>query len=260
MRILYIGDVMGRPGRSTVGKILPNLVKEKDIDFVLAQSENVSHGKGFLPNHMRELTEYGVDFFTGGNHSFEKPQILKALAEEDKPVVGPANIVGDEFPKGWKIAKTKKGNVLVISLLGSIFPEVFEIYNPLRIVDDILAKNETEEIDEIVVNLHGDYSSEKMMLGHYLDGRVSLVVGDHWHVPTADARILPGGTGYITDVGMCGSLESSLGIEFRGMVARWRDNEKTKQDIAEDKPWQFNAVLFDSDKKTIEYIREIIRG
>lgn len=257
MRILYIGDVMGRTGREAVAKVLPKLKVEEEIDFVAAQAENVSHGKSILPNHMEELHGYGVDFFTGGNHTFERPQILSALSNPDSPVIGPANMLGEYPATGVKIWQVSAGRVLVVSLLGSVFPNPFEIENPLKKIDEILAQS--KEYDAAVVNFHGDFSSEKMMMGHYLDGRVDLVVGDHWHVPTADARTLPKGTGYVTDVGMCGSLESSLGIDYSVTIPRWRDGEKTKQLMSEARPWQFNAVLFDTDSREIKSIRSIIK-
>lgn len=257
MKILYIGDIMGRIGREMLAETLPGLIEEKAIDFVVAQSENVSHGKGMLPKHMAELKACGVDFFSGGNHSFKRPQLLSALENPIEPVIGPANATGDYPGLGWKIAETELGKVLVVTLLGSVFPPDLEISSPLKRIDEILEETKDEQLVARVVNIHSDYSSEKVMMGNHLDGRVDLVVGDHWHVPTADARMLPKGTAHITDVGMCGTLDSSLGIEFEVTIPRWYDGQKTKQVMAEALPWQFNAVLADTDKKTIEQIRII---
>ena len=242
MNILYVGDVMGRPGRETIARILPDLRKKHDIDLVIAQSENVSHGKAMTPAHMDELMGYGVDFFTGGNHSYKRELLHARKADPNSPVVGVANCVGDFPGKGYKTVETEKGKVLVVSLLADVFPEDIEIQSPLRVIDEILDEA-PDDLSAIVVNVHGDWSSQKVMAGHYLDGRVSVVVGDHWHVPTADARVLPKGTGHITDVGMVGVLNSSLGIELDMTVPRWRDEVHTKQVIAQEPPFQFNALL-----------------
>lgn len=257
MKILYIGDIMGRAGRETVAEVLPGLVEERELDFVLAQSENTSHGWSILPAHMKELQKAGVDVFTGGNHSFRRPQILDAIANPAEPIIAPANMVSEHANDGWHIADTENGKVLAVSLLGSVFPE-YEIINPLQKIDEILELHSDEDFAAIVVNLHADYSSEKVQIGHYLDGKVTMVVGDHWHVPTADARILPKGTAHMTDVGMCGSLNSSLGIELSSTIPRWRDGAKTKQDMADAKPWQFNALFFDQELNKVEHIRRII--
>ena len=139
---------------------------------------------------------------------------------------------------------------MCVSLLANVFPEDLEISSPLVRIDEILQKHSGDKLAAIVVNMHGDWSSQKVMAGHYLDGRVTMVVGDHWHVPTADARVLPEGTAHITDVGMVGTLNSSLGIDFSVTIPRWRDGEHTKQDMAEDPPFQFNALLVKGATKT----------
>ncbi len=242
MNILYIGDIMGRPGRDVVKKLLPNLIKIKKIDFVVAQSENVSHGKGMSPRHMDELMVAGVDCFTGGDHSWDKPNLVDRLKDPTSPVIRPANVI-DRPGIGSIIIEKNNKKVLVASLLGSVFPEKLAIDNPLLVIDKILDDCAEQELDAVVVNLHGDYSSEKRVIGYYLDGRASIVVGDHWHVQSADAMILPNGTAHITDVGMCGTLHSSLGIELEQIIPRWRDSVKTKQVIASEAPFQFSALL-----------------
>jgi len=262
MNILYIGDIMGRPGRETVNRLLPGIKKELKIDFVVAQAENVSHGKSMTPSHMDELMKSGIDFFTGGNHSHKRANLHERLADKSHPVIGVANAVGDYPGEGFKIINTKKGDILVCSLLANVFPEDLEISSPLKRIDEILESTQDEELAAIIVNIHGDWSSQKVMAGHYLDGRVSVVVGDHWHVPTADARVLPKGTGHITDVGMVGSLNSSLGIKFSSTIPRWRDDAHTKQEMDEESPFQFNALLARgvsrSGAKSVELIRREI--
>jgi 2',3'-cyclic-nucleotide 2'-phosphodiesterase len=243
MNILYLGDIMGSPGRAVVARLLPDLRKKYSVDLVIAQAENVSHGKGMSPGHFRELQLAGVDFFSGGNHTIERPAITPLLADSDKPVIAPVNQDGVDPAWGAKRISTKKGDALVVSLLGEVFPKPVASRNPLTVIDDILAGPLAQGTAAIVVNFHGDLSSEKRVIGYYLDGRVSMVVGDHWHVPSADAMVLPGGTAHMTDVGMCGTLHSSLGVSKEIIIARWRDGAKIRNDIAVGPPYQLNGLL-----------------
>lgn len=248
--ILYLGDVMGRPGRDIVRALLPTLRKQHNVAVVLAQAENVSHGKGLTPGHMKELQEAGVDFFTGGNHTIERPTTLTLLEDSNSPVIAPINQAGVKPAWGAKILETPHGSLLVASLLGSTFPQMAgPAINPLKAIDELLAAQQKDHI-ACIVNFHGDFSSEKRVIGYYLDGRVSAVVGDHWHVPTADAMILPGGTAHITDVGMCGTLHSSLGVTKEIIVSRWRDGAAVRNEIAEGGPYQLNALLVTINKTT----------
>lgn len=248
MNILYIGDIMADPGIETVGAVLPKLRKDKNVDIVIAQAENVSSGKGMTVADKKRLQKAGVDFFTGGNHTPALEELHNLLADNNQPVIGPANMHGCPG-RGWKYLDSPQGKVLIVSLLGQTFGNrKYEIDNPLSTIDKILAENKEVERAATIVNFHGDYSSEKRIIGYYLDGRVTAVIGDHWHVPTADALILPKGTAHITDVGMCGSLHSSLGVELGAVIPRWRDGIKNTNDLATEKPWQFNAVLIESGK------------
>lgn len=245
MNILYIGDIMATAGIEVVEGLLPNLVREHGIDFVIAQSENVSDGRSMTPDDMQRLQTAGVDFFTGGNHTPKRSEIHPLLEDESAPVIGPANM-HDCPGKGWKVARKNNKTLLVISLLGETFsmsrPPI-DKDNPLHAIDEILRLNEGVERDATIVNFHGDFSSEKRIIGYYLDGRVTAVVGDHWHVPTADAMVLPNGTAHITDVGMCGTLHSSLGVSLQSVIPRWRDGIQTRNDMETAGPRQFNAVL-----------------
>jgi 2',3'-cyclic-nucleotide 2'-phosphodiesterase len=251
---------MGAPGREMVADVLPGLIKERAIDLVIAQAENVSHGVGMTPQHMQELMSKGVDVFTGGNHTYKKSGLHDFLKDDDQPVIGPANLPVTPG-KGYKFINTAYGDVLVVSILGTIFPlkEHEEIENPLQKIDTILHEVSGRKIIGTIVNFHGDWSSEKIVFGQYLDGRVTLVVGDHWHVPTADARVLPKGTGFISDVGMTGALNSCLGVKSDLIIARWRDGVRNKNELEDKRPYQFNAVLLESNDqsglaKKIEHI------
>lgn len=250
MKILYVGDVMGEVGLAVVEQVLPKLKREKKIDFVIAQAENVTEGRGITPADFARLKKAGVDFCTGGNWSGWREEIYPALNDANQPIIRPANYPPHTPGLGWKYAETLKGKVLVISLLGKIVGRDAdkEVDNPLRVIDEILKSQKDVERVATVVNFHGDFSSEKVVIGHYLDGHVTVVVGDHWHVPTADARVLPGGTAHQTDVGMCGVLDSSLGVTFESVIPRWRDERQTRNVLETKGPRQFNAVLVESDK------------
>jgi metallophosphoesterase (TIGR00282 family) len=251
LRLLYLGDIMGSPGRELIAAKLSQLRAKHKIDIVIAQAENVSHGKSMTPGHMRGLQAAGVDFFTGGNHTIERPALLPLLSDPFEPVIAPMNQPGVEPDWGIKILHTEHGDVLVMSVLGTTFPELDQpIGNPLKAVDAALNAVAGQKFAAKIVNFHGDFSSEKRVIGFYLDGRVSVVVGDHWHVPTADAMILPGGTAHMTDVGMCGTLLTSLGVSKEIIIARWRDGAKNKNDIAEGGPYQINGLIIEIDPKT----------
>lgn len=263
MKILYIGDVMAAIGMRAVEAVLPRLTSEHGIDFVVAQAENVSEGKGLSVADYERLRAAGVHAFTGGNHTPSRSESTALLEDMATPVVGPANMVDCPGP-GYKLVNTPKGGVLVVSLLGSIVGKHADVpvENPLKKIDEILAVVPRDSYVASVVNLHGDFSSEKVVFGHYLDGRMSLVVGDHWHVPTADAQVLPKGTAHITDVGMCGSLDSSLGVTFDSIIPRWRDGYVTRNVLEQGGRQQFCAVLAEVDETTgrarsIVQIREV---
>ena len=264
MRILYVGDVMAEMGMLAVERVVPGLRVAEGIDLVIAQAENVSEGKGLKVADYERLRNAGVDAFTGGNWTPARKETALLLEDPDVPVVGPANMHDCPGP-GYKYAETKQGKVLIVSLLGKIVGRDAEkpVDVPLQKIDQILAEQAAIPRVATVVNMHGDYSSEKVVIGHYLDGKVSVVVGDHWHVPTADTRVLSGGTAHQTDVGMCGSLDSSLGVTLASVIPRWHDNKQTKNVLETAGRLQFNALLVDVDEKTglttaARAIREIL--
>jgi metallophosphoesterase (TIGR00282 family) len=252
MNILYLGDIMAEPGIKVVEKLLPDLRQEHNIDLVVAQAENLSDGKGIRPADMQRLQKVGVDFCTGGNHTFHRPEIFPALEDMSQPIIRPANYPEGTPGRGYKYITTPKGKVLVISLLGQIVGKDADkpMDNPLKIVDSILEEQKGVKLAATIVNFHGDFSSEKRIIGYYLDGRATIVVGDHWHVPTADASVLPKGTAHQTDVGMCGSLDSSLGVSFKSLIPRWRDGYVTRNEIETDGRMQLNALLVTSNDQT----------
>ena len=245
MKILYIGDIMGEPGIETVRMVLPEIKKQHQPDLVIAQAENVTDGKGLSKADFNRLRDLGIDFCTGGNWTLNLDELTDYLNDPQQPVIRPANYPAGTPGRGWKYVDTTKGKVLVISLLGQIVGRDADkpVDNPLQVIDQILEENAGVSKVATVVNFHGDYSSEKRVIGYYLDGRVSAVIGDHWHVPTADAMVLPKGTAHITDVGMCGAIHSSLGVKTETIIKRWRDGQINKNEMETVGPMQFNAVL-----------------
>ncbi len=250
MKILYVGDVMGQAGRETLAKVLPTIKMQHAVELVIVQAEN-SHDNGKSPSasDVAAMQAAGADFFTGGNHSFANKETNVLYDDPDAPLIRPAN-VEDVHGAGYKIIDCAGKRLLVCSLLGQIVGgQKYKVANPLTAVDDILGK-QYGNFDVAVVNFHGDFSSEKVVIGHYLDGRVAAVIGDHWHVPTADAMILPKGTAHITDVGMVGALHSSLGIKSEVIIERWKSNSQSKNEMELAGPFQFNAVLIEIDPAT----------
>lgn len=254
---------MGEPGLRVVEHVLPHLKQERQIDLVIAQAENVSEGKGITRADFARLQAMGVDFCTGGNWSLFREDIYPALSNPSDPIVRPANYPEGTPGLGYKYVRTAAGGVLVVSLLGQIVGRDAEkpLDNPLQVIDRILAQELHTDHVATIVNFHGDFSSEKRVIGYYLDGRVAMVVGDHWHVPTADAMILPHGTAHITDVGMCGALDSSLGVKLDVIIRRWQSGQPSRNELETTGRMQFNALYVQIDKDglatSVEHIQLI---
>jgi metallophosphoesterase (TIGR00282 family) len=252
MNILYVGDVMAEAGLNLIEKILPKVRNEHNVDLVIAQAENLSDGKGVRVKDFRRLQNAGVDFCSGGNHTLFRDETNQLLEDPNEPIIRPANYPSSVPGLGYKYVETPKGKVLVVSLLGQIVGKDADkpTDNPLSVIDAILDREKDVQRVATIVNFHGDFSSEKRIIGYYLDGRVSAVIGDHWHVPTADAEVLPKGTAHMTDVGMCGSLDSSLGVKFDSLIKRWRDGIQNRNVMETTGRMQFNALLIEVDPKT----------
>lgn len=257
MKILYIGDIVAKIGRRAVTQVLPKLIEEKQIDFVIAQAENMSTGNGISKKALEEMKSAGVNFFTGGNHSFRNPEGVELMQDPKNNIIRPANYPDDTPGKGWQIVQTPFGKILVINLIGQTFNGP-ELQHPLGILDEILRQNELEKLAATLVDFHGDLTSEKVAIGFYLDGKVSAVVGSHTHVPTADARVLPNGTAHISDVGMTGPIDSVLGVKKEIIIDRWLGKSKVKFDWPKTGEVRFSAVLIDiasrNKSKSIEQI------
>lgn len=210
LRILALGDIVGRPGRMVVHQRLPEIIRTRKADLVIANGENIAGGSGITPNLFHKLRSYGIDVVTLGDHVYKRLDIVPTLTASER-VIRPANLSSHAAGRGWTVIETNAGvKVGVFCLLGRIFMNM-PAGDPFECADRILADHLPPDVKVRVCDMHAEATSEKVAMGHHLDGRVGLVFGTHTHIPTADARILPGGTAAITDVGMCGPYDSVLG-------------------------------------------------
>lgn len=210
LRILCLGDVVGRPGRQAVHDKLPGLVREKRVDLVVANAENIAAGSGITQNLFGKLRSYGVDVVTLGDHVYRKMDIVPMLAASER-LVRPANLSPQAVGRAFTVVTTNSGvPVGVFCVLGRIFMNQMPADDPFAAADRVLAQI-PKHVRVCVAEVHAEATSEKVAFGHYVDGRCSLVVGTHTHIPTADAKVLERGTAYITDLGMCGPYDSVLG-------------------------------------------------
>ncbi|AZR72580.1 metallophosphoesterase [Anoxybacter fermentans] len=210
MKILCIGDIVGRPGRRAVRELLPKIKEKHKIDLVLANGENAAGGVGLTRKVTEELLSYGIEIITLGNHTWDNREIFKFIDDDQLPLVRPANYPPKTPGKGYRIFEYEEARIGIINMLGRVFLGDFDC--PFRTFDQIYEKIK-DETDFILVDFHAEATAEKMAFGWYLDGRATAVFGTHTHIQTADERILPGGTGYITDLGMTGPIDSVIGVK-----------------------------------------------
>ncbi len=246
MKILFVGDIFGRPGRIVASSCVPALVQERAIDFVIVNGENTAGGFGVTENCVRKLFAYGIDVITSGNHIWDRSE-AEMLLNENQCLLRPANYPPGAPGNGDIIAEAANGvSVGVINLQGRIFMPPIDC--PFRAADRILERMRTET-QVIIVDFHAEATSEKIALGWYLDGRVSAVLGTHTHVTTADERVLPEGTAYITDVGMTGPHKSIIGVKVEQSIKRITSQRPVRFSPATE--WlMFSAVLIDIDDST----------
>lgn len=245
MKILTIGDIFGRIGRDSVFAVLDRM--GDGVDFVIANAENASHGRGLTKPVYEELKSAGINVFTMGNHVWGCPDIESVMRYNDD-VIRPANFEGDIPGCGSTVITAKNGvRVGVINLIGRTYMQG-PIASPFLIADSEIEKLK-EKADVILVDFHAEATSEKMALGYYLDGRVSAVFGTHTHIQTADAKVLPKGTGYITDLGMTGPEHSVLGLDKNTIIKRFINGMPQKFTVATGKG-QFCGAIFEIDENT----------
>lgn len=246
MNILFIGDIVGSPGRKAIKELLPKLKKKHSIDFVIANAENASGGSGVTPKSIAELFSYGIDVLTGGDHIFRRKESLEAFNMERR-LLRPAN-----FPKGapgagmgiFDAGGGKK--VAVINLAGRVFMPALDC--PFAAARELVAAA-SRETNMIVVDIHAEATSEKIAMGYFLDGMASAVVGTHTHVQTADETILPKGEAYISDAGMCGPFDSVLGRRVEDVLERFLTAMPVHLNVAEGNI-QLHGALIDIDEDT----------
>ena len=242
MRILMIGDIIGRPGRQALKAILPELRQELSIDFVIANGENTAGGFGITSDTAYELLDNGVDLLTSGNHIWDQKEIIPYM-DEGLPLIRPAN-----YPNAPGRGYLIYDGIMVLNLMGRVFMPALDC--PFRTADAILDEvAESENPKVIIVDFHAEATSEKQGLGWYLDGRVSAVLGTHTHVGTVDAKILPKGTAYLSDVGMTGPVNSVIGSNVGDVLERFLTGLPQRLNVASG-PSILNSALMDIDPET----------
>ncbi len=253
INVLFIGDVVGEPGLRIVEMLLPNFKKMYNVDFCIANGENVADGKGITPETAQRLFKAGVNVITTGNHVWDKLQFVKDYLINEPNILRPLNYPKGTYGKGYVVYSLPSKNIkiAVINLQGRVF--LYPIDCPFRTAEMALAKI-SKETKIIIVDMHADATAEKMAMGWYLDGRVSAVVGTHTHIPTADGRILPGGTAYITDIGMTGPYDSVIGMEKRSSILRFLYQTPHKYEVAQNDV-KFSSVLISIDAETGKALR-----
>jgi metallophosphoesterase (TIGR00282 family) len=252
--ILFIGDVVARAGRRVVRDLLPGLRDELGLDFVVANGENAAGGIGITPKEADELFAQGIDVITLGNHTYRHREVWPYL-DERANILRPANYLRTQPGRGTCVVERDGASLGVVNLSGNLY---MQAGSPAFVTIDE-ALREVQGADHVLVDMHAEATSEKIALGWYLDGKVTAVVGTHTHVPTADARVLPGGTAYITDVGMTGARGGVIGVKREQSIATMRSHMPQRYDAADEDPW-LNAVLIrTSQRRRAEAIEPVLR-
>jgi metallophosphoesterase (TIGR00282 family) len=242
VRILFVGDIVGGLGRRTLIALLPGLRDRLAPDFTVVNAENAAGGTGITAKISRELFAAGVDVITLGNHAYRHREVYEYLDLEPR-ILRPANFLMSQPGHGWCVVGSEPSRLGVVSLSGNLF---MNAARPAFTEADAAVRALSEQCEQIIVDIHAEATSEKVGLGWYLDGRVTAVVGTHTHVPTADARILPGGTAYISDVGMTGPRGGVIGVKKELAIEAMLTRMPVKFQTSDEDPW-LNAVLVQAD-------------
>ena len=262
MRLLFCGDVVGRAGRRAVAEHVPELRRALELDFVVANGENAAGGFGITRTVADELFDSGVDVITTGNHVWDQREALTLLPREPR-LLRPINFPPDTTPgAGFGVYETQRGErVLAVNVMGRLFMD--PLGDPFAAVAEALDAHELGvSVDAVVIDVHAEASSEKQALAHFVDGRASLVVGSHTHVPTGDAQILPGGAAYQTDAGMCGDYDSVIGSDKAMWVQKYRTKMPVGRIPPADGPGTLCAVCVETDPATglARDVHPVVRG
>ncbi len=248
MKVLAVGDVCSHDGCEYALKMIPIIKREENIDFVIVNGENSAVGNGITPDSAKTLFAAGADVITGGNHTLRRKEFFDCL-ENNPFVLRPHNLKEAEVGNGYCLFDMGKYTAAVINLSGQIYLERVNADNPFACADELIQKAKDDGAKFIFVDFHAEATSEKRAMGFYLDGRVSAVFGTHTHVQTADAQILPNGTGYITDLGMTGVINSVLGVKSDIIINRLKNNDMSRFEQASGK-CMLNGCIFDIDQTT----------
>jgi len=244
VKILFVGDVFGQPGRTALAAWLPGFRESAAVDFVVVNGENAANGAGITSKLARRLLEAGADVLTTGNHVWRQREVFSFLSSDER-IVRPANYPPGAPGRGLTVRPAVDGTpVAVVNLAGNLYMDTG--LSPFRLVDQLVDEAHVRAAT-VLVDLHAEATSEKVAMGHYLDGRVTAVVGTHTHVQTSDARLLPGGTAYITDVGMTGPLESVIGVRTDIIIQRFTSEMPQRFEVAEEGPVRLNAVVISAE-------------
>ncbi|MCC5464465.1 TIGR00282 family metallophosphoesterase [Pelosinus baikalensis] len=254
MNVMMIGDICGQPGRRTAAHYIPLLKKKYNLDLIIANGENSAGGVGITAHVLEELLELGIDCITTGNHVWDKKEVFNFI-DTEKRLIRPANYPPGTPGKGYHILSMNNYKIAVINLLGRVFMPPIDC--PFRTADQILSEIK-DRCEIIIIDFHAEATSEKLALGYYLDGQVSCIVGTHTHIQTADERILPEGTAFISDIGMVGSWNSILGVDKEPVIQKFLTGLPTKFTVASGSETIFCAVIIKIDPSTNK-ISEIIR-
>jgi metallophosphoesterase (TIGR00282 family) len=254
LRVLFIGDIVGSPGRAGLAAAMPDLRRDHSPSLVIANGENIAGGLGITEKTAAELFDAGVDVITTGNHVYRHADAYEFL-DRDERVVRPANYLASNPGRGWTVVRVGDRRVAVVNLSGSVQLDVARL--PFTDVDGLLDRLDGE-VDAVIVDFHAEVTSEKVAMGWHLDGRVAACLGTHTHVPTADARVLPGGTAFISDVGMTGSRAGVIGIRREQALERFRTQMPVRFDTADEDVWINAAVVAVRDDGLAESIEQIL--
>lgn len=249
MKLLFLGDIMGRSGRDAVIDAVPGLRARFGLDFVVVNGENSAHGFGITPEICASLYAAGVDCITTGNHVWDQRQIINHI-DGDVRLLRPLNFMAGTPGRGFHVYRTASDKrVLVINAMARLFMELND--DPFRAIDQLLDRHRLgRDVDAIMLDFHGEATSEKMAMGHYLDGRVTLVVGTHTHVPTADLHIMAGGTAYQSDAGMCGDYDSVIGMDKAISLAKFTQRLPTDRMNPASGDATLSGLLVETDETT----------
>ena len=246
INILCLGDIIGRPGRQVIMELLPDFIKSRNVDLVVANAENSAGGSGLTPSIFDKLLAAGVNVCTMGDHTYRRREVIKLL-ETSNQLIRPGNFPRESIGKGWTLAKTAGGaSVAILQVMGRVYMDPID--SPYPVIDRMLDEVPRDVLVR-VVDFHAEASSEKVGMGWYLDGRVSICFGTHTHTPTADARVLPGGTAFISDVGMTGPYASVLGRRTERVLKFFTTGMPQMFDVATGDP-RMSGILATIDEKT----------